>query len=231
MIISQSQLKSFDECNERWRLGRLYTSVEDNEALKLGGEVHLAMTKEESYGSAKVRRFVKNLRRLEEAIGLKVVGREVKQTFDVMDGVQITRIIDAWGYINDDVPVIVDYKTTGNARWWGPTNDMISPLAMTWQTPVYLFPPPNPAPFDEWPKLMYYLVATEFEAAGALGVEWSFRRQVEMLAMVAELKKHHDNHGTAWAPRSFGFQCRNCEFMGACYGVPGWESNFREKKS
>ena len=233
--ISESALSKFTTCDEQFRMSRLYRRpmVKPGSPQGEGSEAHaiLSGAQADKPSSHKVASFVGSLRKLEKSMGLEIIGREVTQEFEIMADVDAIRIIDAYGYDKDGRSVIIDYKTTSSGRAWEPISGNVPPVALGWQSAMYLYPPPEsvktPFASANWPSVMYFLVASPYEPLGVFGVERSIRREGEMIEKIKQVREALRKRGLdkPW-PRTFGYHCGQCDFLEACYGIEGWENGF-----
>jgi hypothetical protein len=244
--ISASGLKVYSDCQEKFRLSRLYRLKESHLPpwLEAGIIAHEIMAgKNHDNVSTEVEKLVTNLKQMEKAMGFKIIDREVKQEFSYpgLRGVDVIRYIDAYGYDKNGKAVLIDYKTVrtpppwqkGPPFGWQPVDDLPPAQARGWQSAMYLLPP-SPSvdhPFAEWPKIIYFLVTSSVGPIGAHAVTWSQEREDELTFKVTEVRDFVKKYKYDYAPRNFSAGCNFCDFVPVCYRRPGAMDRFDKREN
>ena len=251
--LSQSALGMYMDCKKKFLLSRKYFLKDEHSPIyfSFGREVHSLMesgirlqgvpthnvpeidpnnsrritpaTSMKKVKESKAMQVAKRLKELELGLGITITERELIQDFEV-EGAQFRRIIDGVGF-DKDGPLLVDYKT---ASWAWDTvktpKGYIAPKAQTIQSPAYLYN------FDvggmEWPNRIVYLIApSKSKKTQSFYVEHDANREQFFRDTVNEVKMCPN------FPASYGFGCKFCTMIDACFETEGWEEKYDSKGS
>ena len=242
--LSQSALGMFMSCRRKFLLSRKYFLKDEHSPVyfSFGRAVHLLMEKGiPTHTNPTPRRIdpapvigkeskaiqvAKRLKELELGLGITITERELIQDFEV-EGAQFRRVIDGVGF-DKDGPLLIDYKT---ASWAWDTvktpKGYIAPKAQTIQSPAYLYNAGSGHgdKNNEWPNRLVYLIApSKSKKSQSFYVEWDSDRERFFLDTTNEVKLCRD------FPANYGFGCKFCTMIDACFETEGWEEKFEAKE-
>jgi len=235
--VSPTALNAFDTCKYRFYLSRKIEPITEEipDYFRRGLEVHGLMDGSvlPSDAGADSLDMFHRLDQFEQSLGLLPIRRELTQKFIVPGhpNLLFTRRVDMLAYTPAGEAVIVDYKTA--SRPWKKLKlegKEVQPSARRWQSAGYLFPPPpeflEELDLETWPTELWYLVVPATRNA---------RPQRFVVKWTAEMGKDFDNildeiGAEKYFRQSFGYSCRNCDFVPVCYEAEGWRGLYAERE-
>ena len=230
---SPSRMSDFFSCPAKFKYHQDFKIVGEMEpvpALENGTAVHALLEgKIDGFTmNPEVDWYFKKINNLRHEEGYEIIGTETFQTVDVGDH-QLMRVIDAFAFIGDE-PVLVDYKT---ASWkWDSFADRY-PQAKGFQATAYLIPPDDPAPFEEWPTRIDFLIAPRWEMVDNRRLTGtpevvSYYQNDEDLQNLIDALDHIAS--TKVFVKNRGYNCRTCSMAGLCFDLPNMEGMYERKK-
>ena len=236
--LSASALDYFFTCPGKLLMSSSYEPITMAQPLLDGIHTHRMLAGESvPEASEAAVGYYESLFDLSVTYGIEVYHKEVEQTFEIDDGLWYKRIIDGIGSWQG-LPVLIDWKTSAKGPWpyfRGADRRKIVPKGLTFQAVSYLIPPPDKElerlGMQTWPEQILFLVSDAFGHGDMV----AYHRDPDM-----ERNFYNACHLAAFAiqsnnlPFNFGNACGvpgapwSCQFIEACYDVPGWEEKFNE---
>ena len=229
-------MKAWFNCPATLNYNQEYLCTKPQE-FNFGSRVHELMEKgeepvDDDQGS--VKGLHAKIKELERYIKITPIARELKQTFEILPGIQFTRIIDLFGAIGDKL-IAVDYKTaylTDKVNWGVVYKEdkPVSPQSMTFQAVGYLIHPPDDAILwkdipetyhGQWPSSIVFLVAPM--RGGSKVFEYS-KDAAEEKNFYDALKFIYTSWKKGINVYNRGKSCAYCPWMEMCYKSAGYES-------
>ena len=219
---------------------RMKWKIEEDDEDNFGSMAHQIMFEERMVTASDdqtVGIYVRKFREMEAALGIKVLARELKQSWELLPGIWYTRIIDVVGVI-DNQPFILDYKTA-MAPWKTIASEggkTISPRAQTLQAPGYMITPPESVVEPElwsrlggqWPKQIVFTVAPLRGRGQIFETRMTPMLERNFMDTAVLAKAQYDQYGPAML-HNYGKACDWCNYARACHHTPGWELVFKER--
>lgn len=241
LYLSPTGLMDFAGCQATLYY-RMKYKIEEEDEDNFGSAAHLIMAEERaatSEDAKEVGAYVRKFREIEESLGIRVLARELRQSWELLPGIMYTRIIDVVGLI-DGKPWILDYKTA--IMPWKTIatrgGKIISPRAQTLQAPGYMLTPPSDIVTPElwgklggvgnWPKQIVFAVAPMRGRAQIFDTDNSPFLESNFMETAKQAKTMYDQYGAAML-HNYGKACDWCNFARACHQSPGWELVFKER--
>jgi hypothetical protein len=237
LTISKTALETYlSGCSWRYQLYKRYTRLKVSPAETFGIAVHQLMQHglppagSEPTVDLDAYEVARKLFLLENNLGYKILGREVKHFGLLVPDIQVFGIIDAVAELNGE-PVLIDYKTSSRA--WkevvGAGGEIIVAKSRGFQGPIYLTPPREYKYFTgkSWAKQLHYLIAPE-NGVTAVHIFSENDADRRNLIQAAQMLKRAVDAGEF--PLNEGWLCDSCEWLHACRQTPKWQQYHGEKK-
>lgn len=217
ITISPSSMNDFFSCPAKFQYRRVYIAPgSKDKALIDGNIVHDALEQgtplEEI--SQPPRTWVKQVRASLRHYEYDIIQTERLEKFKYNDSITISRKIDAYAYLPDGTPVIIDYKTSG--KMW-PTIAGQAPQGGGFQANMYLIKPSNelnPFKGNVWPDQIHFVVVSKGGGSIPVRVHKYYRNpegtknMEDALELIAGAKSY---------PKNRGYGCDRCNYSPVCF--------------
>jgi hypothetical protein len=234
LFVSASALGFYFECPRKFYLSRIWRplDVKKPKYLIVGGQAHkilegsLAADDESMFPES--RRFAKKLKGIENDLGLDIHYREEWQKFNILPGIQFTRVLDGRGLDRRGQPVLLDYKTA-SMPWVTVLESgglWVAPQAAGIQAVSYVIPKAGEE--TTWPKRIFFLVVASRPVTKQ---SFSYRyKQEDVDNLMRIILQVQDDWLAGEEAFLFhrGYNCGRCPWSAACYKAPGWEERYEK---